>query len=113
VLRAAKDLGYDTQQAWLRAQQLTAAIATAAPRLRSRPRPFPVTGTDTSGDRWDGTWLVFSTCCYLYKARPGHGYCTVCPLNDDSNRDWHWMRNYPPAPQIAAAPAARTSCPER
>ena len=103
MLRAAKDLGYDTRAAWRRAERLTDAISEAVPRLRIRPRPFPVHGVDQAGCDWDGTWLVFGTCCYLYKARPDIRQCNVCPLRSDLDRSFDWPRELPPAPAAVGA----------
>lgn len=104
MLRAAKDTGYDTHVAWRRAERLTDAIASAVPKMSFRPRPFPVRGADRTGRDWDGTWLVFGTCCFRYKADPERGFCNVCPLISDAGRSFAWMRTAPPAPKIGAAP---------
>lgn len=104
MLRAAKDSGYDTHIAWRRAERLTDAIAHAVPKMGFRPRPFPVQGFDSHGGDWDGTWLVFGTCCFRYKADPARGFCNVCPLISDTGRSFSWMRQAPPAPKITAAP---------
>jgi hypothetical protein len=104
MLRAAKDSGYDTDIAWRRAERLTDAIAQAVPKMSFRPRPFPVQGFDRAGGDWDGTWLVFGTCCFRYKADPARGFCNVCPLISDTGRSFAWMDKSPPAPRIAAAP---------
>lgn len=104
MLRAAKDTGYDTHVAWRRAEKLTDAIGNAVPKMSFRPRPFPVQGADRTGGEWDGTWLVFGTCCFRYKADPDRGFCNVCPLISDAGRSFAWMRTAPPAPRIAATP---------
>lgn len=99
TLRAAKDLGYDTHAAWDRAAVLADAIGAVVPRGQIRPRPFPVHGTDQAGQEWDGTWLVFGTCCFLYKASPDIAPCNVCPLRPDHGRSFDWLRDLPPAPK--------------
>jgi hypothetical protein len=103
MLRAARDLGHDTQAAWRRAGRLTDAIGEAVPRLRLRPRPFPVCGVDQAGRDWDGTWLVFGTCCFLYKARPDIRQCNVCPLRSDLDRSFDWLQELPPASPVRSA----------
>lgn len=104
ALRAAKDLGYDTYAAWACAEALTDAIAHAVPKMGLRPRPFPVTGFDRYGGDWQGTWLVFGTCCFRYKANPERGFCNVCPLIADTERSFSWLHTAPPAPTAASAP---------
>lgn len=103
MLRAAKDSGFDTNVAWRRAEKLTDAIARAVPKMGLRPRPFPVQGADRFGGDWDGTWLVFGTCCFRYKADPARGFCNVCPLISDNGRSFAWLQKAPPAPKITAA----------
>jgi hypothetical protein len=105
MLRAAKDLGYDTRAAWQRAEELTDAISAVVPRLRLRPRPFPVRAVDQAGGDWDGIWPVFGTCCFLYKARPDIRQCNVCPLRSDQGRCFDWPHELPPAPPVAAGQA--------
>lgn len=99
ILRAARESGLDTDAAWERAGRLADAIAARVPRMRSRPRAFPVQGTDRHGGDWEGTWLVFGTCCFIYKSRADSRYCNVCPFRDDRQRGFDWLRESPPAPK--------------
>lgn len=76
----------DRQAAWETAEAVTDRLAAAQPRLRARPRPFPVP--------WSGGEELFQvrgTCCLWYRtvATPdpdGDGYCNTCPLRTDTSR---------------------------
>lgn len=102
LLRAAKDLGHDTAEAWARAGRFVDALDLVTARLKLRPRPFPVSGSDRTGAPWEGTWLVFGTCCFLYRAGDHGTYCNVCPLREDRGRRFDWLQERPPAPRIGS-----------
>jgi len=77
--------GRDPWAAWDEAMSVIRRLAAREPRLRVRPRPFPV--------QWRGgeeLHMVRGTCCLHYRrgkaAQPGEElYCVSCPLRPD---DW-------------------------
>ncbi|HEY8489857.1 MAG TPA: hypothetical protein VIO14_02575, partial [Dehalococcoidia bacterium] len=75
------------------ATALLERLAHGQPRLRARPRLFPVAH---SGGR--EYFAVRATCCLAYRtaASPdpdGGGYCTACPLRTDASRAERWRRH--------------------
>ncbi|GLU48908.1 (2Fe-2S)-binding protein [Nocardiopsis ansamitocini] len=96
MLNPARFLGRDAGAAWSRADRLADALVEAGAVTRARPRLFPFCEEDPRG-----TWAVRGTCCFDYKGDPAHGYCTTCPLkNDTQRRDelQEWIRNPALAP---------------
>lgn len=59
-----------------------AFLDAASPPLRARPRWVVV---DHEGV--DRTFMRRGACCLAYKVPGDHGYCTSCPLVDDTERD--------------------------
>lgn len=86
ALSIAREHGLDELETWRRCAVLVDAIAVHAPRLRHRPRPFPVT--------WSGGTALFQvrgTCCLHHRTcespdPDGDGYCATCPLRTDESR---------------------------
>jgi hypothetical protein len=86
ALWTARAVGLDQRSAWEEAQAILDHIAEVAPELRVRSRLFPV--------HWAGGETLFQvkgTCCLWYTTfeepdRCGEGYCTTCPLRNDTIR---------------------------
>ncbi|GAA3728785.1 (2Fe-2S)-binding protein [Salinactinospora qingdaonensis] len=96
MLNPARFLGYDAKAAWERARRLGEAFVDAGATTQSRPRLFPFCENHPRG-----TWAVRGTCCFEYKGDPAHGFCTTCPLKDDSLRREElreWLRDPALAP---------------
>ncbi len=86
ALWAARAGASDLDAAWRTAVAVTDALAARAPWIRTRPRPFSV-----DVDQGRSLFPVKGTCCLYYKTQPQppdprDGYCTTCPLRDDTSR---------------------------
>ncbi|OUN00445.1 MAG: hypothetical protein BAA04_11230 [Firmicutes bacterium ZCTH02-B6] len=84
ALWLARLLGRDRWAAWGDAEAIIDRLAAREPRLKVRPRPFPVQWS--SGE---DLFTVRGTCCLYYrfhKHNPEHRYCESCPLRSDEWR---------------------------
>lgn len=86
ALRLARLTGRRREDAWAEAGEIIEKLAARQPKLRQRPRPYPV-----SYSKGQELFMVRATCCLYYRtvaeADPdGDGYCGTCPLRTDSSR---------------------------
>lgn len=81
--------GRDRWEAWDAANAVIDRLAARQPRLKARPRPFPV--------KWSGgveLHQVRGTCCLYYRKGRASGsgeelYCSSCPIKTD---EWRLQR---------------------
>lgn len=86
ALHLARQRGHDELETWRRCEVLVDALRLAAPRLRVRPRLFPVP--------WSGGtahYPVRGTCCLYYRTCADDvdadlRTCSTCPLRSDDSR---------------------------
>jgi hypothetical protein len=86
ALRTARAAGLDERASWDEALSIVGRLGDRLPRLRARPRPFPVEATSGSC-----LFQVKGTCCLWYRIVPdadpaGEGYCVTCPKRTDADR---------------------------
>lgn len=86
ALEIARLTGRDQEAAWRDVEAIIDRLAALQPRLRARPRAFPVSVGPVIH-----LFEVRGTCCLYYRTvvnpdRDGEGYCETCPLRTDESR---------------------------